>query len=271
MNLETNRQSTGMRRLYVKEDYPIAWLVINNPARRNAMSLDMWHRFTELVEKLNQDPRIRAIVIRGEGDAGFISGADISEFQTLRKDPQGAKAYEEANATAFRSLRQSTIPTIAMIRGHCLGGGFGIAAACDIRIVAKDAEFGIPAGQLGLGYPTDAVKDVIDLIGAANARDLFFSARKINADEALEMRFVNRVVSGNKIEFETLKYVRLITESAPLTIKAAKAAINASLGQRDTEALRIAEKLADACTESQDYQEGIAAFLEKRKPVFNGK
>lgn len=248
---------------------PVGWLVLNNPARRNAMTLAMWQAVPELVAAFDAHPGVRLVVVRGAGEGPFSAGADISEFETVRATAAGARAYEAANAAAFAALSQAAKPTVAMIAGFCLGGGLGLALAADLRIAGASAEFGIPAGRLGVGYPPDAMAQVVAALGPMRAKELFFTARRVKAAEAFTLGLLTSVVADEALEAETGRLAAGIAANAPLTLKAAKAAINAMAGldQRDLAALRA---LADACFDSADYAEGRAAFLEKRAPRFSG-
>lgn len=248
----------------------IATLTIDNPQRHNAVSRAMWLAIPEAVARLEADEDVRVIVLRGAGEGAFVSGADISEFDVVRRNATSSREYEQANGSAFSALRQCQKPTIAMIRKFCMGGGVGLAAACDLRMAADDSVFAIPPAKLGLGYPPEAMKDVLDLIGPANARDLYFTARRLDAAEALRIGLVNRVVSVATLESETATLAATIAANAPLTIRAVKAAIfgHQNPGKADWKAIYA---LADACFESEDYVEGRAAFREKRPAVFKGR
>lgn len=247
----------------------VATVAIDNPRRRNALDLEMWTALPEIFSGLADDPRIRAIVIRGAGEGAFASGADIAEFETVRADAAGGRRYEAANEAAFRAVAHCPKPVVAMIRGFCLGGGFGLALACDLRIAAEDAVFGIPAARLGVGYPPGAMRMVVAAVGSQAAKDLFLTARRIDAREALGLGAVARVVPVGELEAKVAGLAGAIAENAPLTLRAAKAAIDAATGVGpaglDTTAL------ADACFDSADYREGRLAFLEKRSPEFRGE
>lgn len=250
---------------------PLGWLVIDNPGKRNALDLAMWTALPERIAALEADPGVRVVILRGAGPLPFASGADISEFETVRATAQGGRAYEAANEAAFRALAGCAKPVIAMIRGFCLGGGMGLAVSCDLRIAAEGTQFGIPAGRLGVGYPPAAMAYVVAAIGPQAAKDLFFTARRIDADEALALRLVARVLPDVDLEGHVRQLAATIAANAPLTLTAAKRAIDAAAGlpgALDTPALT---RLAEACFDSEDYREGRAAFLEKRSAVFKGR
>ncbi|WP_350334771.1 enoyl-CoA hydratase [Coralliovum pocilloporae] len=256
--------------LLLSHDGPVSTITINNPARRNALSLAMWTALPDLVHEAERRDETRAIILRGSGDDTFVAGADISEFETLRSNAEDAKHYEKSNIDAFNALRQCKRPTIAMIRGHCLGGGLGLAISCDLRIAAHGSLFGIPAAKLGLAYPPSAVRDIVALVGPAEAKALFFAATPINAERASAIGLINSLTSDEDLESSTAKLAETIARNAPLTLQAAKAAIDAALpGATETEQQR-ANTLADTCFNSADFAEGRTAFLNKRHPVFTG-
>lgn len=258
-------------RIRVEVEGAIGRLVVDNPERRNAVSLGMWKAIPGAVAALVADPDVRVIVVRGAGDLAFVSGADISEFTTVRKDAASARAYEASNADAFFALRHAPKPTIAMIRGFCLGGGMGLAVACDLRIAAADAVFGIPAARLGVGYPPDCIADVVAAVGPQRAKELFFTARRLSATEALEIGLLTAVHPIEALENEAIDLATVIAHNAPLTLRAAKAAIDAVVDGALVERRERLVALTDACFASADFAEGRTAFLDKREARFHGR
>ncbi|NBN77266.1 enoyl-CoA hydratase [Microvirga tunisiensis] len=256
--------SPGQIRCHVEGE--IGWLVIDNPDRRNALSLAMWQAVPEAVARLTADPAVRVIVLRGAGEETFVAGADISEFETLRGNARDARTYEAVNVAAFDALRATPKPTIAMIRGHCLGGGLGLAAAADLRVAAQGSSFGIPAARLGLAYPPTALADIVALTGPARARDLVFTARRVSAEEAHRIGLLDRLVPADALETAVRELAGTVAANAPLTIAATKAAL-AALTNGD---LAAAEAAAERCFDSRDFAEGRSAFLAKRTPDFIG-
>ncbi|MFM9859204.1 enoyl-CoA hydratase [Pseudoxanthobacter sp. M-2] len=257
-------------RLRIAVEAPIGWLIVDHPERRNAVSLAMWKALPALVAALDAEPAVRVIVLAGGGEQAFVSGADIAEFAEVRRDAASARAYEDVNEAAFAALRMAAKPTVAMIRGPCFGGGVGLAAACDLRIAADDAVFSIPAAKLGIAYPPPAIADVVALVGASRAKDMFFTARRLDHAEALAIGLVDRVVPAADLRTETLALAETIAANAPLTIAAAKTAIAAAVSADPAAAAR-ARAAAEACFSSTDFAEGRDAFLAKRTPRFEGR
>jgi len=248
----------------------IGCIEINNQARRNAFDLAMWQKLPQLVQQLDQNSAVRLIILRGVGKSAFCSGADISEFSTVRATAAGGKAYEQANEAAFAALAHCSKPTLAAIRGFCMGGGVGLAASCDLRIAESGTEFGIPAARLGVGYPPRAMALVVAALGVQTAMDLFATARRFKAEEAQRIGFLARIFAPETFEQQLAEMAQAIAANVPLTIKAAKAAIHHAAGLPGAADAQTAEALAAACYDSADYVEGRTAFLDKRPPRFTG-
>ena len=264
MSVDTKSEA----RIDARKDGAIGWLVFNNPARRNAVSLGMWEAIPRVLEDFGADPAIRVVVLAGAGDRAFVSGADISQFESQRSTAEAVQRYEQIGDAAQSKLQGFDKPTIAMIRGYCIGGGLGIAAACDLRLASDDARFSIPAAKLGLGYRASSMKKLVDIVGAAYAKEIMITARQFSAAEAREMGLVHRVVPVAELEKLTREYCDAIAANAPLTMRAAKRIIGEVGKTRYDEAMCNA--LVKECFDSADYAEGRKAFMEKRKPVFKG-
>jgi enoyl-CoA hydratase/carnithine racemase len=243
--------------------------VLNNPERRNAVSLDMWEAIPKVLDDFGADPAIRSVVLTGAGDKAFASGADISQFEKQRSTPESIAHYDAVGEKAQKRLKEFEKPVIAMIRGYCIGGGLNIANLCDLRIASDDARFGIPAAKMGLGYKAGSMKILVDLVGPAYALEVMITARQFNAEEALRMGLVQKVVPVAELEKTTREYCEMIAANAPITMRAAKRIIReVSAAKYDAEACAAWVK---ECFDSEDYREGRRAFMEKRKPVFKGK
>jgi enoyl-CoA hydratase/carnithine racemase len=258
-------------RVQVRLDGSTLHIVFNNPARHNALSVDMWGAVPALLQQASADERVRLVVFSGAGEKAFVSGADISQFEDLRAAKEAVKHYEALAEDALMAIQHCSKPTLACIRGWCIGGGVNVAIACDIRIAANDATFGIPAARLGLGYRYSALKNLVDLIGVGAAKDLFFTARRIDAAEAQRLGLVSRVCPTAELPALLAEYCSSIGENAPLTVHAAKSIIGEILKPSpDLDAERC-RTLILACFDSDDYAEGRQAFMQKRKPQFKGR
>lgn len=260
-----------MADILIRRNGSVGTVIMSNVDKYNAMTIQMWRDLPERIAQLDADPSIHVIVLAGDGDKAFVSGADISQFGAERTDPQAQQRYNEAVDAAYLAPVKASKPVIAQIRGICMGGGLGLAASCDIRISADDARFRMPAARLGLGYKQEGVQRFVSLIGVQNTYDIFFSARIFDAQEALRMGFVSRVVAAAQLDDAVLALAATIGENAPLTTRAVKQTINAYLGNAAGASPASAQAAIDACNASADYREGVQAFGQKRKPVFLGR
>ena len=258
-------------RVMVRLDGSTLHIVFNHPARHNALSVDMWGAVPPLLEQAERDERVRLVVFSGAGEKAFVSGADISQFEDQRAAAEAVKHYEALAEDALTGIHRFSKPTLACIRGWCIGGGLNVAIACDIRIAASDAVFAIPAARLGLGYRYSALKNLVDLIGVGATKDLFYTARRIDAAEALRLGLVSRVSAPDALPALLAEYTDGIGENAPLTLFAAKAIVGEILKPSpELDAARCTELIL-RCFESEDYAEGRRAFMDKRKPTFKGR
>ena len=250
-------------------DGPIGWMTFNKPARRNAVSLDMWEAIPVILDHFERDPAVRVIVLKGAGEQAFVSGADISQFEKARSSQETNAHYERVSGLASQRLIACGKPTIAMIRGFCIGGGLAIALSCDLRIANEGARFGIPAARLGLGYGAPGVKKLMEVVGPSFTKEIFFTGRHFSAAEAREMGLINRVVADESLEEYTRGYCATIADNAPMTMHALKRTVGELLRGEKAD-LDTCDRLVEGCFESQDYIEGRRAFMEKRRPVFRG-
>lgn len=254
--------------LIVEKQNGVGRIKLDNQAKRNAMTFEMWRDLPAVLDDFMADEAVRVVVLSGTGGKAFCAGADISQFEKNRSGEEATAIYNAAVSKASIALAEVAKPTIAKIEGFCIGGGLGIALCCDLRIANDAASFAVPAAKLGLGYGHEGLKRLVDVVGPSTAKEIFFTARQFTADEALGMGLINRVVPRALLDAYVDDYTTRIAENAPLTIHAAKVVINELTmpGGPDT---ALCEKVVDDCFTSEDYQEGRRAFMEKRKPQFN--
>jgi len=260
----------GTERVKTWLDGQVLHIRFNNPEKHNALSVDMWEAVPPLLDKAEKDDNVRMVVLSGEGGKSFVSGADISQFEDMRAAKEAVKKYEAMAEAALQGIYEFGKPTIACIQGYCIGGGVNVAICCDIRIASANSTFAIPAAKLGLGYRYSAMKNLTDLVGPGHAKDIFFTARRLDAAEALRIGLINRVADADQLDALLGEYTTAICQNAPLTIKAGKRIIRDVLKTADAD-MELARKLILDCFESDDYAEGRRAFMEKRKPIFKGK
>lgn len=258
-------------KLIAEKEGAIGWITFNNPAKHNAVSKEMWEGLADAVEAFNADDDVRVIVLKGAGDKAFVAGADISKFGDERASQDAIKAYGDSVTRGYDTLNESAKPTIAMVRGYCIGGGTGIAICCDMRICSEDAQFGVPAAKLGLGYSYQHIRKLVDLVGPSAAKEIFYTARRFNAEEARQMRLANRVLPAADLEAYVRDYAETIAGNAPLTVKSVKKIVGEIVKDPENQDLDLCQQLYDGCFDSEDYVEGRRAFMEKRKPNFVGR
>lgn len=257
--------------MLARKGFGIGWMTFNNPARHNAVSMEMWEAAETILADFTADPAVRVIVIHGAGGKAFVSGADISKFESERASEVAVAAYQAQTARVYDALADCPKPTIAMIQGHCIGGGTALAVCCDMRICNDGASFGVPAAKLGLGYPLKGIRRLVDLVGPSFAKEIFFTARKFTAEDARVMGLVNRVVPTDALESYVTDTATTIAGNAPLTVGSVKFVVGQALKDRGAEDGATCDAMVAACFASADYIEGRRAFMEKRPPQFQGQ
>jgi len=246
-------------------------ITFNNPEKRNAMSLDMWEGLGHALVELRDDADVRVVILVGAGDKAFVSGADISQFEKNRHNAEASEQYAKRSAAQRALLADYPKPTIACIRGFCLGGGMQVAMLADIRIASDNSQFGIPAAKLGIAYGYDGLKNLVSLVGPSWARLLMYTGMRIDAAEGSRIGLVDRVVPDAELWGATMEIARTISGNAPLAIQAAKITIAQVLKDPDRRDMDAIKAIGAACMDSEDFREGRRAFMEKRKPQFRGR
>jgi enoyl-CoA hydratase/carnithine racemase len=257
-------------KMLARKDGGVGTVIFNNPERHNAVSLDMWEATKRILDDFAADPAIRVVVVTGAGGKAFVSGADISRFEKERGNLEAARAYSAKTEAAYASIAEFPKPTIAMIRGYCIGGGLGLATCCDLRIASDNSRFAVPAAKLGIGYGYVGLKRLVDIVGPSFAKEIFYTARQFDAQEALAMGLINRAVPSAELENAVKAVTDMICANAPLTIKAVKVTVGEILKDEGKRSVARTIDLVEACFVSRDYNEGRTAFMDKRKPVFTG-
>ena len=270
VNGGTSVEYAGGKMLAAKED-GIGLITFNQPEKRNAMSVEMWIGLGEILDEFAEDSSVRVVILTGAGHKAFVSGADISQFDKLRSNANAQLEYDRMTGVGRKKFQAFPKPTIARIRGFCLGGGLAIAMQTDLRIAAVDSEFGIPAARLSIAYAFDGLRNLVNLVGPAHARMILYTGKRIDATEAERIGLINKMVLDEDLNDAVLDIARTIADNAPLSVAASKLTITEVLkdpADRDMDAVREAGK---RCFDSEDYKEGRRAFMEKRAPVFIGR
>jgi len=261
---------TKTDKLLSRKEGGVGYVTFNNPERHNAMSLEMWEAASGILEEFKADKKIRVVVFAGAGGKAFVSGADISKFESERANKQAVDRYNNAVDAANTAIYEFPKPTIAMIRGYCIGGGVGLALCCDMRICSDNSKFAVPAAKLGLGYAFKGIKKLVDVVGPSFAKEIFYTARQFTAAEALAMGLVNRSLPEAELEAYVKNYAETISGNAPLTVDSVKFIVGEVVKPGAERDLKKCEDLVQQCFVSNDYNEGRKAFMEKRKPAFTG-
>ena len=259
-----------MAKLILRESGGVGWIIISNLPHRNAVTHAMWSALPEAFDRFASDPKIRLVAMCGDGDEAFVSGGDISEFESMRGTPELDAAFARVVDEGCFAPMSCPKPVLAKIHGFCMGGGLALAASCDLCIAADNAVFAMPAARLGVGYSFKGIERLVQLLGPVNTADIFLSGRRFNAHDALRMGMVANVVARAELNKEFDNYCALIAQNAPLTISSAKAGILAALYGAKPREVEAVEQQAAGCWASNDCIEGRNAFLQKRKPKFNG-
>jgi enoyl-CoA hydratase len=246
-------------------------ITFNNPEKRNAMSLEMWEGFGNALVELRDDPDVRVVIMVGAGDKAFVSGADISQFEKTRHNAEASEEYSRRSAAQRALLADYPKPTIACIRGFCLGGGMQVAMMADIRLASDSSQFGIPAAKLSIAYGYDGLRNLVSLVGPSWARLIMYTGMRIDAAEALRIGLVERVIADAELWGATMEIATTISGNAPLAIKAAKLTIAQVLKDPDQRDMDAIKEIGITCMDSEDFREGRRAFMDKRKPKFIGR
>jgi enoyl-CoA hydratase/carnithine racemase len=253
-----------------RKDGRVGYVIYNNPERHNAVSLDMWEAAGKMLDEFRNDSNIAVVVVTGAGGKAFVSGADISRFEKERSSEEAVARYGAAVDRSYAAFHEFPKPTIAMIRGYCIGGGLGLAVCCDLRICSDNSRFAVPAAKLGLGYSYAGLRRLVDVVGPAFSREIFFTARQFDTEEARAMGLVNRVVPEAELEAYVKSYAETIAGNAPLTVKAVKYIVGEVMKDEGKRNVARCAEMVDQCFASNDFIEGRRAFMEKRKPAFTG-
>jgi enoyl-CoA hydratase len=257
-------------KILTEQSGDIARIVFNQPEKRNAVSLEMWEAVEAAVTRFEADPSVRILILSGAGGKAFVSGADVSKFESERASEEAVAHYNATTKRVYDMIEAFPKPTIAQIDGFCIGGGVALALSCDLRICGQGAQFAIPAAKLGLGYGYPGIKRLVDVVGPSFAKEIFFTARRFDAEEARIMGLVNRVVPDDKVAESAEETARMIAENAPMTVASVKYIVGQTVAHESERDLAECDARVKACFDSKDYIEGRRAFLEKRKPEFVG-
>ena len=245
-------------------------MTFNNPEKHNAVSFEMWEAAERILDRFENDPEVRVVVLAGAGGKAFVSGADISKFESERASEEAVQRYNALVEKVYGRIYRFPKPTIAMIRGYCIGGGLNLAICCDMRYATEGSRFALPAAKLGLGYGYAGLRRYIETIGPVATKEIFFTARQIGAAEALRWNMLNAVVADDALEPTVMGTANTIADNAPLTIATIKRSTVEILKNQVDQDIAACDAMVAACFASADYREGRKAFMEKRKPNFSG-
>ena len=255
--------------ILVAREGDIASVTLSNPGRMNALDLRMWEALGAAARELDADETLRCIVVRGAGDKAFAAGADIASFSSERADSRQAKAYGTRIASGMRAFAECRHPVVALIQGACVGGGLLVASQCDLRICAESARFGVPVKNLGLVEAYDELQGMMRVVGRPATLEILLEGRIWGAREAYEKGLVNRVMPDDRVVGEAYATARRIAEGAPLAARWHKKFVRRLAEARPLSPQEMDESYA--CFDTEDFREGVGAFLAKRKPAFKGR
>ena len=256
------------RAIELVKDGPVATMILNRSAKRNALSERMWFDIADRVDELAGDRTIKALILRGVDRSAFSAGADIAEFDRVHESPKSAEAYRQVVDTAYEAVAGLEIPTIAMIQGVCFGGGCALSLCCDLRYADSTARFCIPPAKLGLVYSLKETKRLADLVGPSHAKEMLMGAYVVDAEEALRIGLASRLFKAEDLERETCDFAKRLADLSQATIGAVKVMMK-EITKGVSAENEVSSRLVGAQFESADYIEGRRAFLEKRKPNFS--
>lgn len=254
-----------------RKEGKVAIMTFNNPEKHNAVSFEMWEAAEKILDDFVNDPAIRVIILTGAGGKAFVSGADISKFDSERASEEAVQRYNAQVDRIYTRIYRMPKPTIAMIRGYCIGGGLNLAICCDMRFSTASSKFALPAAKLGLGYGYNGLRRYIETIGPVATKEIFFTARQFSSDEAHRWGMVNQVVADDQLEATVMGIANTIADNAPLTIACLKQSTIEILKNPNDQDLARCDAMVASCFASEDYREGRKAFMEKRKPEFIGR
>ena len=258
-------------KLTIEKRGAVGWIVFDSPAKRNAINDAMWRGIAPAMKAFDADREVRCVAFRGAGTQAFSAGADISQFEKIRSQNTSVSEYDGLLDQVLHAIQDSRKPSLALIHGFCMGGGLEVALACDLRYCGASAQFGIPAAKLGLAYNIEGHKRLLETVGHARAREIMFLGGRYIAADALAMGLVHAVLPDDKLEKYAGEVLQTLSDNAPLAIANSKTIIEEyvkSAGAPDAAAM---ERAMQRCIDSEDYKEGRRAFMEKRKPRFEGK
>ncbi len=264
----------SVKNIYLEKKGHVATIVFNRPGKMNSFNHDMLSDLARYLDGLAGSREIRVVVIRGEGNVSFSTGYDISELSQKSADRHDVMAVvKTALDTGLSAIENYPYPVLAMINGYALGGGCELALTCDIRVASEKSRMGIPSSKLGIVYQPSGIQKVINIIGMANARELFYTGKYFSADRIMEMGLVNHIIPEKDLVSFSYELAGEIAENAPMSLRGLKKIFTVMNNNQllRPEPMQEIHTLIDDSYRSEDFREGAAAFLEKRKPVFKGR